>query len=173
MTNPTSVPADTETNTGGGAGGTSRGTSLILLRTSAVLWFIWGIAHIWFGYLILRAVGDGDAARVVFAVAASGSIEDFQLAYPEALLAMLNQHGWNIMWFGLFTMAGSFMIWRKHAAAFIATVLVGVLADIGYFTFIDLAGFGGVPADQMIWIAGAAVITGFLAYVRSDRFRAL
>ena len=57
--------------------------------------------------------------------------------------AIINQHGFNLLWIGAFTTVGAFFIWRASVTGIIFTAIVGGLTDVGYFVFIDLGGLRG------------------------------
>ena len=133
-----------------------------LLRASAILWAIWGLVHILAGVMTLVTLQAGETAKAIHAIAQRGSLENLQLAYPEALVAILSQHGFNLAWFGLVTLAASPFVWRGRKDAIYLAALVGGLADTGYFVFIDLGGYALPPGPQMTWICAAAIITGLV-----------
>lgn len=145
----------------------------IVLKISAVLWLIWGLAHIAFGVLGLIGFMSGDVAETLKAMAGGADPATLDVDYPAAVVALLNQHSWNLLWFGLFTTVGGVMIWRKSAVAVIMTAIIGGAADTGYFAFIDLGGFAAPPGPQMTWICAAAILLSMYAYARSNRLAAL
>ncbi|MCG8459697.1 MAG: hypothetical protein MI919_25735 [Holophagales bacterium] len=89
-------------------------------------------------------------------------------AYPAAAGAIIDQHGFNLLWFGLVTTVCAAFIWREsHSAVFLAA-LVGGLADLGYFIFLDLGGFVRfIPGTLMTLVSATAIITGFWAWSSS------
>ncbi|MEO0330036.1 MAG: hypothetical protein AAF217_15765 [Pseudomonadota bacterium] len=58
--------------------------------------------------------------------------------YPDAAGAVVNQHGFNLLWGRMVTIIGGVFIWRNNVAAIFISALVGDLLDVGYFIFIDL-----------------------------------
>lgn len=144
-----------------------------ILMASAVLWVIWGLAHIGFGALGLNGFMAGDAAETMKAMAGGADPATLDVGYPAAVVALLNQHSWNLLWFGLFTTVGGVMIWRRSAVAVIMTAIVGGAADAGYFVFVDLGGFAAPPGPQMTWISATAIVLSLYVYFRSDRLESL
>ena len=145
----------------------------LILKASAVLWIIWGVAHIAFGVFGLNGFMGGDAAGTMKAMAGGADPGSLEVDYPAAVVALLNQHSWNLLWFGLFTTVGGVMIWRRNAVAVVMTAIVGGAADAGYFMFVDLGGFAAPPGPQMTWISAAAIVSSIYVYVRSNRLVSL
>ena len=131
-----------------------------LLRVGAVLWLIWGLVHAFFGVLVMGL----DTTDAVEGIANGVNPATLDLDYPDALGAIINQHGWNLLWFGAVTMACAWFIWRRSLIAVLLAALVGGLADLGYFVFLDLGGYVEfVPGTLMTIISAAAIITTFTA----------
>ena len=133
----------------------------ILLKISAVLWIIWGIVHVFAGVMI---VSQGTAAAYkLIADAVNPALLD--IAYPDAVGAVLRQHGLNLFWAGLATIVGGFYIWRKNVSAIFVSVLVGGLVDLGYFIFVDRGGYAKfVPGGTMTIVSAVAIVLSFYAY---------
>ena len=111
--------------------------NLVLLKTSSGLWVVWGLVHMLAGVIVLSA----DTASGFSAIAGAGSAEHLLTDYHPATGAILNQHGWNLFWFGAVTLIGGIFIWRGSMSAVLVTALIGGLADLGYFVFLDMGGF--------------------------------
>lgn len=83
----------------------------------------------------------------------------------DAVGAVVNQHGFNLLWIGVVTTIAAFYIWQKNTTAIFIAPLVGGLADLGYFIFLDMGGFVNfVPGTVMTLISTAAIILSVLAY---------
>jgi CHASE2 domain-containing sensor protein len=94
--------------------------------------------------------------------------------YPDAVGALLGQHGFNLFWFGIVTLICAFFIWRRNTNAIFLAAIVGGLADIGYFLFLDLGGFVNfVPGTVMTLFSAAAIILSFYAYFKRDGLKAV
>jgi hypothetical protein len=139
----------------------------LLLRTSSVLWIIWGLVHILAGVLTI----SGEASNTAISgIADAVDPATLKMVYPAAVDAILNQHGFNLLWIGLTTFVGAFYIWRESAAAIFIVALVGGLADIGYFIFLDLGGFVRfLPGTLMTLFSCVAIILSFIAYYRIQK----
>lgn len=83
---------------------------------------------------------------------------------------MLNQHGFNLLWIGAFTVVGGVFIWRHSVIAIFMTAIAGWVTDIGCVLFMDLGGLVNVvPGTVMTIISSAAVVLSLLAYVSGLR----
>ena len=82
--------------------------------------------------------------------------------YHAAAGAVINQHGFNLLWIGLVTMICAVLIWgdKKHLSyTLLVAAIVGGLADVGYFVFMDLGGFVNfVPGTVMTIVSGSAIL---------------
>lgn len=136
-------------------------TTTLFIRLSAVLWIIWGFVHALGGVLTISL----DTASAVSGIADAVDSATLSMVYPDAVGAIVNQHGFNLLWFGLATIVGAVFIWRKSATAIWVTALIGGLADVGYFIFLDLGGFVNfLPGGFMTVVSSAAIILSLVAY---------
>lgn len=140
--------------------------SKLLLKISAVLWVIWGLVHMFAGVMTISQGAGGAVAGIADAV------DPVLLAgdYHPAVGAILNQHGFNLLWIGAFTVVGAVMIWRRSVTFIFMTAIVGWITDVGYFVFMDLGGFVNfVPGTVMTIISSAAVVLSLWAYFSGMR----
>ena len=136
------------------------------LNISAFLWVIWGLVHILAGFLVLT----GDATAGFQAIADAVPSEELRFDYAPAIGGILNQHGWNLAWFGVVTVIGAVFIWRKNLTAIWVTGLVGGLADLGYLLFVDLPGYVHfVPGTVMTIISASAIVISFWVWLSYRR----
>ena len=144
--------------------------SSILLKVSAVLWIIWGIVHVFAGVMI---VSQGTAAAYkLVADAVNPALLD--IAYPDAVGAILKQHGLNLFWIGLTTIIGGFYIWRQNVSAIFVSALVGGLADLGYFIFVDRGGYSHfIPDGTMTIVPAVAIILSLYVYFNSNKLQTM
>lgn len=108
-----------------------------LLRTSSVLWVIWGLVHFLAGVLTITQA----TPQAVMGIADAVNPVALDIIYPEAAGALINQHGFNLLWIGLVTTVGGILIWKQSRNAVLVTALIGGLTDLGYFIFMDLGGY--------------------------------
>lgn len=139
----------------------------MLLKVSAILWVIWGLVHMLAGALTMsRIIGD-DIASAVGGIADKVNESSLMVEYPEAAGAIIGQHGFNLFWIGLVTTIAAYFIWKQKKSAIFLAALVGGLADIGYFVFLDLGGYVNfAPGTVMTIVSSLAVITSFYAYFK-------
>ena len=140
-----------------------------LLKISSVLWIIWGIFHVFVGVFLLYLLSKGQTAEALNGIAGKVSLESLQMDYPNAAVAALKQHAFNLGWFGLVTLIAGIFIWRKNAIAIGLAALIGGLGDFGYFLFIDLADLAIPPGPQMTWVSGLAIILSLYAYFKTNK----
>jgi len=134
------------------------------LKAAAVLWIIRGVGHVAGGVNFI--VVDASSAVSI----AADAVDPTTLAadYPDASGAVFNQHGWNLLWGGAFTVVGAVYIWRNSFVAVFMTAIVGGMLDLGYFLFIDLAGYSKFfPGTVMTIISGTAIALSLYAFIRS------
>lgn len=133
----------------------------LLLKIAAVLWVVWGLVHMFAGVMTISQDAAGAVAGIADAVDPALIAHD----YHPAVGAVLNQHGFNLLWIGAFTVVGGVYIWRQSVTAIFMTAIVGWVTDLGYFLFMDLGGFVNfVPGTVMTIISSAAVVLSFVAY---------
>lgn len=136
-------------------------THQIALRTAAVLWVIWGLVHMFAGVMTMAQDTSAAVAGIADAVDASLLVAE----YHPGVGAIINQHGFNLLWIGTFTLVGAVFIWKASAMAILMTAIVGWVTDVGYFIFIDLGGFANFfPGTVMTIVSTAAVILSLWVY---------
>lgn len=108
-----------------------------------------------------------DTTAAVQAIADGVDPNLLAMSYPDAAGAIINQHGWNLAWFGVVTMVGAVFIWQKSAPAIFVTAMVGGLADLGYFLFLDLGGFVKfMPGTVMTIVSSLAIVLSVVAFYK-------
>ena len=138
----------------------------LALKIAAILWIIWGLVHMFAGVMTIAQ----DAGGAVAGIADKVDPALLAGAYHPAVGAVLNQHGFNLLWIGAFTVVGGVMIWRASVTAIFMTAIVGWVTDVGYFIFMDLGGFVNfVPGTVMTIISSAAVVLSLTAYFKGMR----
>lgn len=132
------------------------------LKAASVLWVIWGLVHVLAGIIVLSSDASGGFQGIADGV----SPELLAADYHGAVGGILNQHGWNLAWFGLATIIGAFFIWRHNLTAIWVTGMVGGLADAGYLLFVDLPGYVNfLPGTLMTFISALAIILSFWVWL--------
>ncbi len=136
-----------------------------LFKIAAVLWIVWGLVHILAGVLTLSGVLAGDLSKPLSGIADGVDPASLEMSYPAALGGVLGQHGFNLLWFGLITFVSAFFIWKGNKNATFLAAIVGGLADLGYFLFLDLGGYVKfVPGSVMTLISASAIVLSLYAH---------
>ena len=131
-----------------------------------MLWVIWGLVHVLAGVMTISQ----ETPQAVAGIADAVDAESLNVAYPDAAGAVINQHGFNLLWIGAVTTICAVFVWRRSKPAILLAALVAGLADIGYFLFMDLGHFVNfMPGTLMTLICGASVLLSFAAYFRMPR----
>ena len=141
-TTPTNSPSLTSTQT-------------TFLAIAATLWIIWGLVHAFAGVMTILA----DPATGFRNIADAVDPAVLAMDYPDAVGAVLNQHGWNLLWGGVVTIIGAVLVWRRNLTAVWVTAMVGGFLDVGYFLFLDLGGYVRfVPGTIMTLFSATAIL---------------
>ncbi|MEM7731790.1 MAG: hypothetical protein AAF280_03275 [Pseudomonadota bacterium] len=136
-------------------------THVDALKLAAVLWIVWGLVHMFAGVVVMSQDAGGAVAAVADAVDPAALTND----YHPAVGAIINQHGFNLLWIGTFTLIGAVFIWRQSVTMIFMTAIVGWVTDVGYFVFLDLGGFVHfMPGTVMTIVSSAALILSLWAY---------
>ncbi|MFT6532517.1 MAG: hypothetical protein ACJASC_002068 [Limimaricola cinnabarinus] len=143
-------------------------TQKTTLKIATVLWVIWGLVHAFAGGVVLSSDASSGFAAIADAVDPAALAAE----YHPAAGGILNQHGWNLLWFGVATIIGGVLIWRGNMTAIWVTGMVGGLADLGYLLFVDFPGYVNFfPGTVMTFISGAAILLSFWVWFTACRAR--
>lgn len=145
----------------------------IALRTSSVLWVIWGVFHVSAGITTILILSNQHPVGDLGSVPETVTVNFLGTDAAFAIIGSLKQHGYNLAWFGVVVTIGAIYAWRGSRLGVATAVVVGGLADLGYFLFVDLAGYAEPPGPQMTWIMAAAIALAVYAYFASNRLRFL
>ena len=138
------------------------------LKAAAILWLVWGLVHAFAGIMTIASAPSDGFANIADAVDRTLIAAD----YHSAVGGILNQHGWNLLWFGVATIIGGSLVWRGSMTAIWVTGMVGGLADLGYLIFVDLPGYVNfLPGTLMTFISGAAIVLSFWVWLTLRRKR--
>ena len=141
----------------------SNGLATTLLRIAAVLWVIWGLVHVLAGAMTI----NNDTPQAVQGIADAVDPEILDVTYLDAAGAVINQHGFNLLWIGVVTTVFAIFVWRCSTPAIFLAALIGGLTDIGYFLFMDLGGHVNfVPGTLMTLICTSAIALSIFARFR-------
>ncbi|MEO0542481.1 MAG: hypothetical protein AAFY99_01575 [Pseudomonadota bacterium] len=141
-------------------------TQTYALKAATILWIIWGLVHALAGVIVL----SGDATSGFQAIADGIDPTELVHDYHPAVGGILNQHAWNLLWFGIATIIGGMFIWRANLTAIWVTGMVGGLADMGYLLFVDLPGYVlFFPGTVMTFVSGTAIILSFWVWLTNRK----
>ena len=138
-------------------------TRSALLKTSSVLWIIWGLFHLLLGIGLLYLFFIGDEALGIALVADDPLFAGLFEARDPVVRANLMNYSWDIAWFGLVTTIGATFIWKQSSNAVFLCALVAGLADFGYFVFVDVPGYAPPVGQAMTFISASAIILSLYA----------
>jgi len=146
----------------------NKGLTPSLFKIASVLWVIWGLVHFLAGVMTIAQA----TPQAVMGIADAVNPETLDVFYPEAAGALINQHGFNLLWIGLVTAIGGLFIWKQNRNAVLVTALIGGLTDVGYFIFMDMGGYVNfAPGTVMTIISASAIITSFIAIFKNNEIR--
>jgi len=128
---------------------------MLALKAAAILWVVWGLVHMFAGVMTITQDTAGSVAGIADAVDPALLAGD----YHPAVGAVLNQHGFNLLWIGTYTLIAAIFIWRANLTAVWTAAIVGGVTDVGYFIFMDLGGFVNfVPGTVMTLVSASAIL---------------
>ena len=116
----------------------------------------------------LSEQANGDTPDAIAAIA--DAVDPAVLAGPhhDAAGAVINQHGFNLLWIGLTTTICAIFIWRGNQTAVFIAGLTGGLADVGYFLFLDLGDFVHfVLGTGMTLVSSTAILLSLWVWKQS------
>lgn len=138
----------------------------VIFKIISILWVIWGLVHVFAGIMTISSDTPAAVAGIADAVDPALVVGP----YHEAAGALINQHGFNLLWIGLTTAVCAIFIWRLNFTAMFIAGLTGGLADVGYFLFMDLGGFVHfVPGTVMTLISAWAILLSLWVWAKSDK----
>ena len=140
----------------------------LLFKISAILWVIWGLVHMLAGVMTMKGILTDDIMASIAGIADAVDPNTLQRDYPEAVGAIIGQHGFNLFWIGIVTFISAFYIWKGNKNAIFLAAITGGLADLGYFLFMDMGGYVKlIPGTVMTIVSSLAIILSFYAYFKT------
>lgn len=123
-----------------------------------VLWFLWALLHIVPGLMMMQDALSGDISsiKMLFPETDPNGLSRDYANELRAILVTFGQHGFNLFWFGLVALVGSFPIFfYGNRTALITSAIVTGLADLGalFATFM----IGRIDYVGILIFAGTAV----------------
>lgn len=111
-------------------------------KWGAISYILWGIMHTMIGVQILMLnIGESSYA-VITALYSDTGAEKTPKQLGSVIEAIMNQHAWNLLWFGVFAVVvGAVWNWRNNVAAYWANLVVVSLADLGFIFAVLIPGY--------------------------------
>ena len=153
--------------------GDSKMINLAMLRLASVLWGIWGVFHLFIGVALITVIAEGHPDGQLASIPGVVNVIMMGTESRFVVVPSLNQHAFNLAWFGVVVGVGCIYVWRRRAEAIFVCILVGGLADLGYFLYVDLPGYADPPGPQMTYIMASAIALSLFAYFKSDKLKAI
>ena len=127
----------------------------------AICYVLWGAMHVAIGIQIL-VVNTQRSTHAVINTLYQDSFQSTPEHLGPVVGALMNQHGWNLLWFGLFAVVVG-VLWnrRNNVAAYWANLAVVSLADIGFIAAIL------VPGHINVWMGLGGPILWVFAVIFS------
>ncbi len=142
----------------------------LMLRASAILWAIWGVFHLFIGIAMIVLFQNGHPQGDFQAIPATLNFTMFDMESLFAPIGTLKQHAFNLAWIGAIVTVGSYYVWKMNKTGLFACALIGGMADLGYFLYIDLPGYAFTLGPEMTYIMALAIMMGIYVYFKSDKF---
>ena len=111
-------------------------------RLGAIFYILWGIMHAMFGAQIILLNMKHSAYAVIQSIYADTGPVTTPEKLGSVIGAIMNQHGWNLLWFGVFAaVVGAFFNWRNSISGYWYNLAVVSLADIGFIVAVLIPGY--------------------------------
>lgn len=132
-------------------------------KWGAVAYILWGVMHAMIGIQIFMLnLGDSPHAVIAGLYSDSGP-----LPTPDELgsvvAALMNQHAWNLLWFGVFAcVVGAVWNWRNSTAGYWVNLAVVSLADVGFIGAVLIPGYIDVWMGiwgPLLWVVAVVLTT--------------
>lgn len=136
----------------------------------AIFFALWGLMHVAFGAQMIMLNASGSANAILDAIYLDTGPVPTPDPLGSTIDAIMNQHAWNLLWFGLAsTIVAIFWNWRNSVAGYWANMVLVSAADIGFMVAIMMPGYVDFWLGiwgPVLWIGG--VIFASLAVLNRD-----
>jgi len=137
----------------------------------AVGYILWGVMHAMIGIQILSINLSHSTTDVINTLYLDSGLVKTPAELGSVVSALMNQHAWNLLWFGMFAViVGALWNWRNHRAAYWANLAVVSLADVGFIVAILIPGYISVAVGiwgPILWLV--AVVFSTLGLKQASR----
>ena len=132
-------------------------------RLGAIFYILWGIMHAMFGIqIILVNMGESPYAVIQTIYADTGPVKT-PVDLGSVIQALMNQHGWNLLWFGVFAaVVGAFFNWRNSVTGYWYNLVVVSMADIGFIVAVLIPGYVAMMVGiwgPILWVMAVVFST--------------
>jgi len=132
-------------------------------KIGAVLYVIWGVLHVAFGATMLYTLSAEGGTSVLAIVGSAVPYADLPQNLDGIANAILGQHSWNLLWFGLFAIiVGVKMNWKNSRLGYWLNLGFVSAADIAFVIAILIPGYITLAdglAGPLLWIMAAIFST--------------
>jgi len=120
-------------------------------KLGSIFYVLWGIMHIMFAIQIFMLnIGDSTFAVIQNIYNDAGPVSTPN-ELGNVINAIMNQHAWNLLWFGVFAaVIGALYNWHNSKAGYWSNLAVVSFADLGFIFAVLIPGY----VDPMIGIWG-------------------
>jgi len=119
-------------------------------KWGAISYVLWGIMHAMIGIQILLINLGQSTHEVITSLYSDSGPVSSPLQLGSVVSAIMNQHAWNLLWFGIFAVVvGAVWNWRNSRAGYWANLAVVSLADIGFIVAVLIPGY--IKLSMGIW----------------------
>lgn len=136
---------------------------MVWARIGGFFYVLWGLMHVMFGVQILQQNITQSTHAVVESMYQTVGPVGTPNELGPVISALMNQHGWNLLWFGLFAaFVGAFYNWRNSLAGYWSNLAVVSLADIGFIVAVLVPGYVSWTigiSGPLLWILAALFST--------------
>ena len=119
-------------------------------KWGAIFYILWGVMHAMIGIQILSTNLEQSTYAVITNLYADTGSTLTPHELGSVISAIMNQHAWNLLWFGVFaTVVAVKWNWKNNVAAYWTNLTVVSLADIGFIVAILIPGY--ISMSMGIW----------------------
>lgn len=138
-------------------------SSAAFSKWGAVCYTLWGVMHAMIGAQILYLNLMNSTYTVIGNLYSDSGPKPTPEYLGSVVPALMNQHGWNLLWFGIFaTFVAIKLNWRGNLTGYWVNLAVVSLADIGFIAAVLIPGYIRVELGiwgPLLWMLAAVFTT--------------
>jgi hypothetical protein len=132
-------------------------------KWGAISYILWGVMHAMIGLQILWINLGQSSQQVIRSLYLDAGPQATPAQLGSVIGALINQHGWNLFWFGIVAVTVAVIgNWRNNRAAYWANLALVSLADIGFIFAILIPGYINVAmgiGGPILWVVAMVLST--------------